>query len=76
MVSVIAAAVSVAGALTSIAVLVYMARANREAKRVAEQAHATRDHSVHFNGPISPISLADIEHWREQQSKMLGLRDL
>lgn len=73
MVSVIAAAVSVACALASIAALLYVVRANREAKLLAEQAHTTRDHSVHFNDPISPISLADIERWREQQSKALGL---
>ena len=39
----------------------------------AEQPATTRDHSVHFHGPVT---LADIESWREQQSKFLGLRDL
>ena len=36
----------------------------------AEKPTAVRDHSINFNGPIR---LADIERWREQQSKALGL---
>lgn len=36
----------------------------------AEKPAVTHDRSVHFNGSIR---LSDIERWREQQSKALGL---